>query len=292
MRRRSILTDFREGVLLKFADRRMFVDDLLLPYARALGAITKQTYPGGAVSEKVNAYLRWLDQIPNSDWVPLAMRFLRQPEVDGQAALPFLVALERLASSLLIRRVDDRVRQARYRRLSDQVDRGGDITAAGSELHLKPNEQTATLDRLAGDIELNAVALRYVLLRIEAGLTRTIGPVYPKELSPSIEHVLPRNPAPNSDWTRKFTDDERRLWQKRLANVVLVPDGMNKAAGNKAFWPKKKIYFDGEVVAPFALTNELRGLSAWTPKVLEQRQERLLGVVARLWQLDGETRPA
>ena len=37
--------------------------------------------------------------------------------------------------------------------------------------------------------------------------------------------------------------------------------------------------------SPFLLTQQVRSVAAWTPAILAQRQDRLLGVLTKHWDL-------
>ena len=99
-----------------------------------------------------------------------------------------------------------------------------------------------------------------------------------------MEHVLPQNPAADSEWVKTFTEDERAEWVHRLGNLVLLSGKKNSAASNYDFDVKKEKYFKGKV-ANFALTIEVLNSSTWKVDVLEARQARLLQTLASLWRL-------
>ena len=103
----------------------------------------------------------------------------------------------------------------------------------------------------------------------------------------SLEHVLPQTPPENSEWLSWFTnDEEREAWTHRLANLVPLHFRKNPAAGNYDFAKKKEVYFrHKEKDSPFLLTQQVRNVADWTPEVLAQRQERLLAVLTKHWDL-------
>ena len=47
----------------------------------------------------------------------------------------------------------------------------------------------------------------------------------------SAEHVLPQNPADDSQWKKDFTDEQRNEWTDRLGNLVLISTAKNSSQG-------------------------------------------------------------
>jgi hypothetical protein len=102
----------------------------------------------------------------------------------------------------------------------------------------------------------------------------------------TVEHVLPQATAPDSTWRFWFTDEERRYWVHRLANLTLLARRKNSQASNYDFDVKKHRYFTAKNgVSPFALTSQVLAEQQWTPDLLQHRQQELLSTLARLWEL-------
>jgi hypothetical protein len=164
----------------------------------------------------------------------------------------------------------------------------GDI-AALKTLDLTDNQKREFLSALDGDIYRRLPKARMALmLRIEALVSD--GSKKQTFSYLSLEHVLPQNPPMESEWLEWFPDeDERDIWTHRLANLVPLHARKNPAASNYDFITKKDVYFKGKGTAsPFVLTQEVRAEDAWMPERLIVRQERLVAVLGRHWEL-GET---
>ena len=82
------------------------------------------------------------------------------------------------------------------------------------------------------------------------------------------------------------TEDDRQAWTHRLANLVLLSRRKNSQASNWGFERKKKEYFQRNGVSSFALTTQVLSEAAWTPKVLELRQNRLIDSLSKEWRLE------
>ena len=139
------------------------------------------------------------------------------------------------------------------------------------------------MEWLDGDVYLTRRTRLFVLLRVNDFLSDT-GQIYTGP-NPTVEHVLPRNPAKGSPWLADFSDDDREEWTHRLANLVLLTQRKNSSAGRKPFGTKKTTYFNKGKVSDFPLTVEVLAASKWTPKVLKKRQKRLLKLFQNQWRL-------
>lgn len=125
----------------------------------------------------------------------------------------------------------------------------------------------------------------YVLLRLDAALSR--GEAEYKYPTITVEHVLPQNPASDSEWFKWFSStEERDKYVHRLGNLVLLPYYKNSKAKNYDFETKKEKYFQTKSgVSPFALTTQVLNEKEWRPEVIEKRQQGLVNVFKELWRL-------
>lgn len=283
--RKELLREFRAQVLARFLPDRpaAFVDDVLVPYATAYQQLRDCDFVASSGADEVNRWLRRLHGIDDNDWRPPALWALQHHRDDPAWIAAFLRRLERLAASMLIRRVYASPRATRYANLLKALERGEGLEAA--PLRLAFSERADTLGRLRGDVYRVAPVRRFVLLRLDDLLADDAGATYDHRVV-TVEHVLPQRPARDSHWLTDFTPEQRTYWTHRLANLVLLNRRRNSAAQNYAFDRKKELYFrsrDG--VSAFALTTQVLAEPAWTPEVLARRQERLVELLAREWQL-------
>jgi hypothetical protein len=287
-RRGDILDSFRADVIQTLHDSRRLVDDVLVPYGASFYVLQNATYSHSddAQAAKVNQSLRWLNRIDNSEWVPPALLFLSRYHDQPEQLARFFADLERLAASLMIRRQYAHRREPRYWRIQAIIRQGGDLSHPDSPLQLSSHEQEETKQTLGGEIYLMPAPPRnYLLQRLDSALAGS-GATYEYKVI-SVEHVLPRNPPEQSEWTQWFpTPELRAKWTNRLGNLALLSRVKNMQAFNYSFAVKKKTYFatkDG--VSPFALTTQVLREQEWTPKVIEARQRELVAVLSQLWRL-------
>ncbi|GAA8867165.1 DUF262 domain-containing protein [Helicobacter pylori] len=105
-----------------------------------------------------------------------------------------------------------------------------------------------------------------------------------------VEHILPQNPDPSSQWAKDFSEEERERYTHSLANLTLLGGTKNAEASNLDFKEKKEIYM-GKPVAPnkkktsgamtcYDTTKDIaHHYTEWTPKSLEKREKDLMSII-------------
>lgn len=283
--RRELLIEFPEQVLNQYLPQHAaeFVDDVLLPYSDAYEHLINADYTGGAAWQSVNAWLKRLARLDNNDWRPPALWALKHHPDDPKFLDAFLRKLERLAASMLLRRVYTTPRAMRYASLLKQLDAGEGLKSEA--LILSEQECTETVDRLKGEIYLVAPSRTYALLRLDELLANQPGVSYEHRIL-TVEHVLPQQPKKGSQWLNDFDEPAREYWTHRLANLVLLNRRKNSSAQRFDFAKKKQQYFSGSNgVATFALTLQVLKKESWTPAVLKARQSALVKRLSDEWEL-------
>lgn len=281
----SLLKEFPTQVLAQYLPGRAkeFVDDVLEPYASAYVQLNSFSYAAAEGAEKVNAWFKRLAQLDTNDWQAPALWALRHHGDDPEWLNAFFQRLDRLASSMFIRREYVTPRLLRYLDLLRQLSEGHGLNASAFELDNE--EQQNTLDRLNGDVYSTSKTRKFVLLRLDEILAKNPGVTYERRIV-TVEHVLPQNPKRESVWSKTFTDEQRAEWTHRIANLVLLNQVKNSEAQNFDFAEKKSKYFWGSKgAATFALTSQVLNHEEWTPSVLESRQTELVAELAAAWSL-------
>lgn len=127
---------------------------------------------------------------------------------------------------------------------------------------------------------------------------------YPKRIQMDknlhVEHILPQNPDPSSQWVKDFSEEERGLYTHSLANLTLLGGKKNTKALsqslNQDFKEKKEIYMGKpvaldnkktfKVMTCYDMTkNDVCRYSEWTPKSLEKRKEELIKIIESILTL-------
>lgn len=272
----TLLKEFKEHVT-PFQKPRVFLDDVLLPMAQAFSELRNADYASQRHAEQVNEHLSWLNRLEFKDWVPPALAFFVRHRNDSEAVLGFFRDLERLGYSMLVRKTGVNERIERFSALTGAIEKGQDLTMSPSPLQLMPLEQHDTYVALNGPLyETHSPrALAILLLRLDR-LLSSVGASYQHNVV-SVEHVMPQQPAPNSQWQSWVPNaPTHQHWVHRLGNLTLLSRNKNSAASNYEFEKKKTVYFTKGGVSSFALTTQVLQHSAWTEAVMQKRQDEML----------------
>ena len=285
----TVLKSFRTYVLERQEnkDPRYLIDEVIEPYAKALENIKNCTFASTGNASEINQLFRWLQRIGHSDWIAPGILYLTKYRHEPEQLLKFFIHLERLAAGLMILKANITKRIKRYADLIKTIENDGDLYALNSPLQLSIEEQQEICDRLNGDI-YNTYKARnarlYILLRLDSAISDGT-PNYDSYQKITIEHILPQNPKPDSQWLSWFSAEEKEKYLHRLSNLVLLSRQKNSSASNYDFQRKKEKYFNNPV-STFALTVQVLKEPAWTPEIVEARQRYLLEELKRIWQLD------
>ncbi len=132
--------------------------------------------------------------------------------------------------------------------------------------------------------------LRPILILVEYSMSDDPKPKRIQKDDYHIEHILPQNPDPSSQWVKDFSEEERELYTHSLANLTLLGGTKNAQASNLDFKDKKKIYMGEEiklnkkktprVMTCYKMTIDIaHKYTEWTPKSLEKRKEELIQII-------------
>ena len=284
--RKLLLQEFESSVLSQFLPERpaAFVDDVLEPYGRAYRDLLASDYQSVTDSAEINRWLRRLHRLDNFDWQPLALWAFTNHQFDTAWLEEFLRKLDRLAASMLIRRFNTHQRGQRIGQLLRELDEGRGLDAPA--LDLTADERADVVHRLGGEIYNQLIVRKYLLTRLDELVSDPHATHHDPKII-TVEHVLPQNPPVDSEWVRLFTAEQRAHWTHRLANLVLLSRNKNAEAKNYDFATKKAKYFTSRSgVSNFPLTTQVLATETWTPEVLDQRQQYLIGVLTQAWELD------
>lgn len=284
--RRSLLEEFRERVITKVGSAEDLVSKVVEPYTQAYLIAKHCQYVSTSNAAEINALLKWLNRIDNSDWLPSAMKFLADYENDAAYVHWFLRKLERLAACMHICGYDVNARIERYATLLRALEKPHSMASPVAAAELTAYEQSMLRRVLQSDIYLMTARRRnYLILRLDSFLVDGAATYDPTVLT--IEHVLPQTVDDGSVWATHWPDArDRNLWLHRLANLVPLTQRRNSAAQNYDFERKKKAYFGGKQgVSSYALTTQVLNTATWTPAVVEQRQADLLEMLSIKWEL-------
>ncbi|MFZ5562302.1 MAG: DUF262 domain-containing protein [Pseudomonadota bacterium] len=283
----TLVKEFQEHVTEYKAPIEL-IDKVISPYADVWDFVRDADFEATEHAETINEYLSWLNRVDFKDWVPPALVYFKRFRQKPKLLAEFFQSLERLTYFLLVTKVGINERIETYAALTKEIEPDtfkGDM-AGLTTLALTDAQKRKFVAALDGDVYDDLPKARMALvLRLES-LVRAPGVQLQNAVS--LEHVLPQTPPNDSDWLQWFPDaKQREAWTHRLANLVPLDRNKNSSASNYDFAKKKNVYFKGKGTAsPFVLTQEVRSEDKWTPEMLMDRQERLIGVLKKHWDLE------
>lgn len=141
---------------------------------------------------------------------------------------------------------------------------------------LTPNdaELTAFLKKERSD---SRVILGYILSEYERHVVRTNKYDPPPPTVATVEHVLPRNLAP--DWAKVFSGPQHEKLVGLLGNLVPLSETQNKSLQDES-WPEKRKRFAG---SNFKTAQALAKLDRWTPEAIRRRTSELVTWIIATW---------
>ncbi|GAA7759010.1 DUF262 domain-containing protein [Helicobacter pylori] len=143
----------------------------------------------------------------------------------------------------------------------------------------------------AGKTPKKSSWLKPILILVNYFMSDNANPTYIKmDDDLHVEHILPQNPDPSSQWAKDFSEEEREHYTHSLANLTLLGGEKNTKASNLDFKDKKKIYMGEEirlnkkktprVMTCYKMTIDIaHHYTEWTPKSLEKREKDLMSII-------------
>lgn len=282
--RRTLQEDFKKSILgdTTAENARNFLDKELFPYADAFDVILNKNYSSVDDSSQVNYLLGWLNRIDNTDWVPVAMSYLKNCSPDTQTLYVFFKKLERLAAFMRTLSWDVNRRINRYAQILHEIEDGKlKKEFNDSSLELLEDEKRDFLTQLGSDVyTMTAKKRNYLIFRLDSFVSDGAASYNPEVFS--IEHVLPQTMNDDSNWAKNWTIEQHDQWLHKIGNLVPLTIRTNISAQNYDFDEKKEKYFKSanKGTSSFALTTQVLNANSWTPEVVEKRQNFLLDVFA------------
>lgn len=258
---------------------RPFMEGAITPAAAQLHALRHREVGSLKSRAQITVSIDRLTWIAPDLWIPAALRWLDRRGENGETAA-FFASLERMVWMLRLAGIDPTRQQRQIIRLLGEIDK--DVPAgAMKELDITRAMRESALTNLKSPtFDAKHYASR-VLRRISQEMGVDPGPICPVRVT--VEHVLPQGWMETSGWRRSFkTEKSVRTHAHRLGNLTFLTAEQNRAADACDWDDKRKIYAQSE----FALTRELAGLKEWSPASIEDRTNRLSGMLFKSWGLE------
>lgn len=265
-----------------------FIDEYVGPLADIMEEISDVRIEVAQKGDEIAEIIRWLNQlatiayIGHTDWLPVALEMVRKLRNQPLALAETLEKLEKLTFGMMVLHRSSTARIERYGSLLREMDAAN--IADWNSLNLTEEEKATILTRLEGEV-YEEYFCRYLLKRIDSHVAGA-GAVYGSSKVVTIEHILPQNPGPESQWLVDFPSEELRAEvTNRLGNLALLSGKRNTAASNRDYTKKIETYFQPRQ-GHFALTAQLvANFPTWTKADFDKRHEELLAVCRAIWDL-------
>ena len=281
----TLVSEFERTVFKGIENRSEIITSIIEPYAKAYKAILCAGYTASTGAGEVNELLSWLNRVDDADWIPAMMCAIVRCGNDAQFIMDFTRGLEKTASCFYLTSRTSNQRIEKYARIIAALQEQNEQKAL-EELALTVDEKKEFLEVLDGDVYLMPARKRtYLVLRLDRFISDKAAEY--KNSIFSIEHVLPQNPRADSQWIKDWPDENvREFWVHKIANLVPLTRKKNSQAQNYDYEIKKDRYFaEKGGVTSYAMTTEILSIKEWTPSVVAERQNRLMGVFAKHWEL-------
>jgi hypothetical protein len=285
---RNQVGELVDGLLQSIMQRMpvgTFLNEKLPRFVNAYDAVVNGNTEGIKLGPEALRRITFLRSIHHESWRAPAILFLVDNPLDPkdpETADRFFWALDRLAYMLQYSIKDREFRQRRYRKVLDAMEQPGELFERDSPLDLSANERAEFVERLRGRFP-NFKQRRALLMRFSAAVPGG-APIEPGA-DATVEHILPRTPPKGSDWYEEWSRArDRDELTECIGNFTLLTHAENQEADRKSFPEKFRIYFR-KGGPSFALTNDLKGRTRWTPDDVRVRRDQLIEYLAKDWSL-------
>jgi hypothetical protein len=272
-------------VIREVGGAEAFFKDVFLPYSKAYALI--RSNGEGFLPADMSRVLRFLNRLPDTDWAPAAILALKEWQKNPDRAAFLLSEIERLAmlTRLLCAGSGKRVR--RFAELIKAIRSDERLDKMHPILQMSRDEVRSIAFHLRDLHKRSPKVCRLLLMRLSDEMGSDESSADPDLYT--IEHVLPQRPSASSAWRQSVPSaEERAELVDSLGNLVLITQQENDKARNASWEEKKEIYGKiSSAKAPLlAITRDVLGEREWRRPEIEAREQRLIGLIQKLWRID------
>lgn len=262
-----------------------FFRNVFVPYAEAY-ALVRNT-GDGVLPGAMPRLLRYLNRLPDADWAPAAILALKEWRRDPARAEFLLSEIERLAMLTRMLCAGSGKRTRRFAEVIRVIRSEEPIDETHPVLQMSRDEVRSIAFHLRDLHKRNPKVCRLLLLRLSDEMGDVSAMIDPDLYT--IEHVLPQRPSASSAWRQSVPSAEDRAeLVDCLGNLVLITQQENDRARNASWAEKKDIYgkFSAGKAPLLAITRDVLGEHDWRRAEIEVREQRLIGLIEKIWRID------
>ena len=260
-----------------------FLVNELLPRAQMMMLVIRRVIGTGEALERNARALEPLSWLDHQMWMPATLHWLATMGENHPETTLFLSRLERLTYLMKIASVDPTDQERRLLALLVDIDAKRPVESMPN-LAIETDLKTAALANLRSPTFYPKRYHGLVLRRINRNLpgAHDCGAVDGHHVT--VEHILPRKPAKGADWWQAFLDQQTvTSHRNRLGNLAFLSLEDNQSVNNQDY--KVKLPVLQRSADRFALTGHAVVEDTWTPEVIMQRTEALIGMLFGPWDL-------
>lgn len=213
--------------------------------------------------------------LPGTDWVPPLLRCF--DKFGYIQLMEFLKKLDNKFSADLIAQKTPTDRIEAMNEVIKVIDSAGDIGEVLNSVCFKIDTDSF-LNALEGPVYGKRYT-KYIMLKLDYYYHNHDLKMNFDTLS--VEHILPQNPANDSQWQKDFTIEQMEGWTHKLGNLILITRRKNTSLGNLDYKEKIKRYFEKNIDT---CPNSLRVLQKYRHWTLHELSENHATVIERLKQ--------
>lgn len=261
-----------------------FMTDVFVPLSNTYQIIRTGTAPG--LPPDIARRLHYLNRLADGDWAPAAMLAIKDWERDPERATMLMGEIDRMAHVMRLLCAGTGKRARKFNDIVAAIKAGGPIGETHPAFQLTREESRSIAFHLKDLHKRGPKICKLLLMRLGDSMSGRPTAADPEAYT--IEHILPQRPSATSEWKRVFPSaEERSQCVESLGNLVLISQDQNDKARNASFEAKKAIYGQSSNTAPLlAITSEVLAKEQWTQDEIEEREHRLLALIANLFRIE------
>ena len=285
-RRRGSMVDGLRSMIREAGGARVFVDDVLLPYAHIYARMRSCRRGPLPVGDPLSLHLHYLWRLRGEEWVPAVLVALKTYADAPEVELALVRAIDRIAHITRILCEGSGRRTTLFGQVVKAID-SGEAKDGSAKVFSISREKVRNIKFHLRDLyRRNQPICKLVLLRINDHISQTVTLVDPAVLS--VEHVLPHRPSVTSGWRVLFADPEiREAATQSLGNLTLLPEKLNDRIRNRDFADKREHivthFGDADLLG---VVSDVVSAEAWDRVVIAAREARFLDALSEIIGID------
>lgn len=229
--------------------------------------------------EETNTMLKGILFLRDRHWIAPAIAVLYTHREHPQFLLRYFRGLDRLCFACFFDAIKSDKRHQRFARV---VAAGDDETLLAAAFELSDEEKQIVARRVREPFARHNWHQRAMAARVNAVCDG--GRSFGQQEDISVEHVLPAKHC--ETWAQSgWTEDAAKACRNMVGNFVVLTRAQNNIAAQKPLPEKLSIYFNTAGAPIHAITEDVRGATAWTHVQVRERTERLARLLLAYWKI-------